>query len=155
MNKAQIGTQSFEDVEEYLRNLPKLSLENFNSKLSEKTIKKRILELVSLCYEFETEENGENQCYAGAYRSIGDLYRLYIGFRPAAKFEKFHEALDQLVIEGALATMICTEICRRVWWKGPYEEVEDYPVDEFGFKYGFNEEVSFGAIERKIKFIKV
>jgi hypothetical protein len=62
-----------------------------------------------------TTDNDIIQCRAGARRSMGDLYRLFLTYGPDISFKEFRSVLFQLVNQGVVYASYCFTISKRVF----------------------------------------
>jgi hypothetical protein len=69
-----------------------------------------------------------NQCRAGARRSMGDLYRLFLTYGPNISFKEFRSILFQLVNQGVVYMDYCSTIHKRVFVR-ICRSINSYKVD--------------------------
>lgn len=110
-------------IERQLKELPLLYISkrsNINRRIStEDTDAEVFIKILSESTYYNTYKGKSIlQCHSGRSRSIGDLYRIMLSYRPSISFKDFRKIIIDLINKGKISTLFCHDINKRVYMLG-------------------------------------
>ena len=115
--------KKLDEIERQLKELPLLYISkrsNINRKIStEDTDAEVFIKILSESTYYNTYKGKSIlQCHSGRNRSIGDLYRIMLSYRPFISFKDFRKIIIDLINKGNITTLFCHDINKRVYMLG-------------------------------------
>jgi hypothetical protein len=99
------------------------------------TLEQFITTFIKKKYNTIYKKNKKEQCYSGAYRSMGDIYNLCREYYPDVKVEQVMKCLVNMYKKGEVFSFYCPNIRKRVF----RPITSSYPIGNLNIHKEFDE----------------